>query len=339
MHTPMTLARFLLSEDKLLGSPEPEFQVLFAQMAFAAKIISREVRRAALVGTLGLTGDSNPTGDIQKKLDVYANNAVIEAFTETGLVAGVVSEELESFHSLAASDKSRYILSTDPLDGSSNTDINGPVGSIFGFYRRSRTGPCEDIEAELREGAKLVAASYVLYGPSTVLVYSRGRGVHGFTLEHDLDDFLLSHENIRCPAHGNYYSANLGNAFGWAPEIREFVDHLTDPASPLKRRYSLRYFGALIADLHRSLLEGGIYFYPADRKNKNGKLRLVYECAPLAFLTEKAGGRASTGSGRILDVRLDTLHQRVPMAIGSREEVEIYERFLAAGSGAGNAGK
>ncbi len=327
----LTLGRYILQEEERGHLPAPEFSVLLTQMAFAAKILVREIRRAALVGKLGLVGEKNPTGDAQKKLDVFANEVVLDAFAETGLVAAVVSEELEELRTITCSEKAAYILSVDPLDGSSNTDINGTVGTIFSFHRRSKTGACERIEDELREGAELVAAGYVMYGPSTILVYTHGNGVNGFTLDHDLGEFLLSHEAIRCPARGPYYSANLGRYHEWDANIRRFTDYLTDRDPSTGRPYSLRYVGALVADLHRSLLEGGIYFYPADAAHESGKLRLLYECAPLAFLTEDAGGSAITGRERVLDIRPESLHQTVPLAIGSRDDVALYEKFVVAG--------
>ncbi len=304
---------------------------LILQMSYASKVLAREIRRAALVGKLGLVGEKNPIGDAQKKLDVYSNEVVLDAFAETGLVAAVVSEELEELRTFTCSDDSAYILCVDPLDGSSNTDINGAVGTIFSFYHRSRTGRCDEAEEELGEGAELAAAGYVLYGPSTILVYSHGDGVNGFTLDHDLGEFLLSHERIRCPARGSYYSANLGRYHDWDPNIRRFADYLIERDPATHRPYSLRYVGALVADLHRSLLTGGIYFYPADPAHQSGKLRLLYECAPCAFVVEQAGGRASTGSERILDIRPQALHQTVPLAIGSSDDVVLYEKFCAGG--------
>lgn len=324
-----TLSRYISGEEGRSPRPEPEFPELLAQMGFTAKTITREIRRAGLVGMLGLAGERNPTGDAQKKLDVFSNEVVLDAFGETGLVAAIVSEEIDEIRVVSCSDKARYILCTDPLDGSSNTDVNGTVGTIFGIYRRSRTGSCEAIEQELEDAAQLVAAGYVMYGPSTILVYSRGNGVNGFTLDHDLGEFLLSHEDIRCPDRGHYFSANLARYHEWDPNVRRFVDHLIQHDPTTGRPYSLRYVGALVADFHRGLLEGGIYFYPADAAHENGKLRLLYECAPLAFVVEQAGGRAGTGRQRILEVRPESLHQRAPLVIGSRDDVALYERFFA----------
>jgi fructose-1,6-bisphosphatase I len=325
----LSLSRYFagLERDRLAS---PDLATLILQMAFASKVLAREVRRAALVGKLGLVGDVNPTGDSQKKLDVYSNEVVVDAFSGSGLVAAIVSEEMEELKTISCESTSQYILCVDPLDGSSNTDINGTVGTIFSFYHRDVAGPCEDVEGELRETARLVAAGYVMYGPSTLLVFGLGGDVNGFTLDQGLGEYLLSHESIRCPARGYYYSANLGNYHDWTPGVRSFADYLIERDPDTGRPYSLRYSGAMVADLHRSLLEGGIYFYPADGRHPNGKLRLLYECAPMAFLTEAAGGRASTGSRRILDIRPQAIHQTVPLAIGSREIVSLYDEYSAS---------
>ncbi len=325
----VTLARYLLSEQAKQSDTEPEFWTLIAQMAYVAKVIARETRRAALVGRLGLVGERNPTGDAQKKLDVFANDAVLDTFHRAGLVAAIVSEEMDEPKETMCGSEARYILCVDPLDGSSNTDTNGAVGTIFGFYRRTRQGLCSNIEAELREGASLAAAGYVLYGPSTVFVYTRGRTVTGFTLDPDLGEFLVSHQAFQCPPRGRTYSANLGHQREWDAGIQRFVVHLGENEPARGRPYSLRYSGALVADLHRTLIEGGIYFYPSDASHRDGKLRLLYEGAPLALVVETAGGCASTGYGRIADIAPTSLHQRVPVALGSREDVRLYEQFAA----------
>lgn len=302
---------------------------LVVQIASGAKRLSREIGRAALDGRLGLSGEANPTGDAQKKLDVFANDVMVEAVTQECLVAGIVSEELDEIRQVECGGDAGYLLCIDPLDGSSNTDINGALGSIFGIYPRASVGRC-DLEAELRrKGAEQVAAGYVLYGPSTLLVYTGGQGVHGFSLDPDQGEFVLTHAGIRCPARGRAYSANLSRYDEWSLGLRRFIDHLNQRERTRARRYSLRYTGALIADLHRALLEGGLYLYPADADHQAGKLRLLYECAPLAFVVEQAGGRASTGRQRTLDIPAESIHQRVPLVIGGREEVTLCEKFLA----------
>lgn len=327
----VTLNRHILEEEQRHPQATGHLSALLVQLGFAAKILAREIGRAALVGKLGLVGEKNPTGDSQKKLDVFANDTVVEAFAQTGLVAGIVSEELDEVKILSCEGKARYILCTDPLDGSSNTDINGALGTIFGIYRR-RTGDGCDVQSEiLGQDAQQMVAGYVMYGTSTLLVYTSGHGVHGFTLDRELGEFLLSHENIRCPRSGRTYSANLARAGEWHPNLQRFVEYLTHGNEAVKRPYSLRYTGALVADLHRSLVEGGVYLYPADGGHPEGKLRLLYECAPLAFVVEQAGGRASTGLRRILDIQAKSIHQRVPLIIGSADDVTLCERFLATG--------
>jgi fructose-1,6-bisphosphatase I len=322
-----TLTEHLDGGLRPVGSDGPELSRLLEALAVAAQGLAREVRRAALTGNTGMTGNRNVTGDVQKKLDVIGNEIVLEAIVPTGLVAAVVSEELPDARILARD--GRYVLCTDPLDGSSNTDINGTVGTIFGVCRRATSGPVGPADL-LRPGAEQVLAGYVMYGPATLLVYTAGRGTHGFTFDAERGAFVSTHPDLRCPPRGPYYSANLARSAEWAPGTRRFVESLTAaPAASAAggRSWSLRYTGALVADLHRSLVEGGVYFYPADAKNKSGKLRLLYECAPLAFVTEQAGGAASTGARRMLDVRPDSIHQRSPLVIGSAEDVALYERF------------
>ncbi len=312
------------------GAP-PEITRLLEAIAAGAKRLAREVRRAALSGETGLAGETNPSGEWQKKLDIVADRVMIEALAATDLVAAVVSEELEQAKPLAKGVDAGHVVCIDPLDGSSNSDINGAVGTIFGIHRRQGSGPLDPARDALRRGSEQVAAGYVMYGPSTVLVETTGRGVFGFTLDEERDEFLLTHDTIRCPARGHYYSANLGNFKAWHPNLRAYIEHITALDPPTRRPYSLRYTGALVADLHRSLLEGGLYFYPADAKNRDGKLRLLYECAPLALVAEQAGGRASTGTERILDIRPESIHQRVPLVIGSAADVALYERFTRDG--------
>jgi fructose-1,6-bisphosphatase I len=322
-----TLDRHIREEEREHPGATGELSILLEQLAYAAKILSREMRRAALVGQLGLVGDTNATGDAQKKLDLFGNKTVVDAFVGTGLVAAIVSEELEETQHAASGSHACYVLCIDPLDGSSNTDINGIVGTIFGIYRRVTSDPRASLEDVLRQGSEQVAAGYVMYGPSTLLVYTSGRGVNGFTLDHDIGEFLLSHPDIRCPARGRTYSVNLGHLQEWHPGIRKLIRHLGEADAATHRPYSLRYTGALVADVHRCLIEGGFYCYPADAAHPNGKLRLLYECAPLAFVVEHAGGRASTGTERILDLQAHSIHQRVPFVIGSPEDVSLYERF------------
>lgn len=324
----ITLSRFIIEQQSAHPTANGELSTLLTQIGFVGKIFAREMRRAALVGMLGLTGEKNVQGEATKKLDVFGNDTVVEAFADMGLVAAIVSEEEDEPHHLPGGKDARYILCVDPLDGSSNSDINGAVGTIFGIYRRVTEGGQETASDLLRRGSEQVAAGYILYGPSTVLAYTTGNGVNGFTLDHDIGEFLLSHPNIQCPKSGHYYSANLGNAHEWQPSVRKYIDYVTDHDQATHRPYSLRYAGALVGDVHRCLLDGGIYFYPPDSKHPDGKLRLLYECAPLGFIVEQAGGRASTGRQRVLDIQAETIHQRVPLAIGSADDVTLYESFF-----------
>jgi len=323
----ITLSGHILEQEEKYPELRGELSRVLAQVGFVTKVLTRELRRAALVGKLGLAGDRNATGDAQKKLDVFANETFVQAFAEDGLVAAILSEELEEVKLISCRDHARYILCTDPLDGSSNTDVNGSLGTIFGMYRRERTGSCANVEEVLRRGSEMAAAGYVLYSSSTMLVYTCGHGVNGFTLDHDIGEFLLTHENIRCPVRGKSFAANVGRMHEWDPKLKAFVEYVISPDLPTGRPYSLRYSGALVGDLHRCLVEGGIYFYPADRTHKEGKLRLVYECAPLAYVVEQAGGQATTGTQRVLELQPASIHQRVPVAIGSSEVVALYEAF------------
>jgi len=325
--TVMHLSRFLERERARNALPAPEISALIDRTAFASKVVAREIRRAALVGKLGLVGEKNPSGEVQKKLDVYANEVFLEGFEEIGLVAGMVSEEIDDLRVFNLSPESGYLLCTDPLDGSSNTEVNGALGTIFGFFRRERHEPCRDIAEEMAEGLELQVAGYVLYGASTVLVLAYGNTVVEFTLDHDLGTFLLSNSSLRCPERGSTLSVNMGYYHRWSEGVRAYVDHLVEPDPETGRPYTCRYSGALVADLHRILIKGGIYLYPEDSTLPKGKLRLLYECAPLGFVVERAGGRASDGRQRILEVVPDVLHQRTPLAIGSREDVAQYEEF------------
>jgi fructose-1,6-bisphosphatase I len=324
----ISLTRHLLDQEAKNPELGTEFCHLMVQLAFAAKIMAREISRAALIGRLELVGVQNATGDAQKNLDIFTNETMVEAFARTGLVAEIISEEMEEAKRVPGGIDARFVLCTDPLDGSSNIDTNGAVGTIFAVYRRRENSPRSNWLQVLRRGSEQVAAGYVMYGPSTLLVYTSCAGVNGFTLDPNLGEFLLSHVDIRCPVRGDYFSANLGHLHEWHPNIRRYVEYLTSNDSSTGRSYSLRYTGAFVADLHRCLISGGIFFYPGDTKHPTGKLRLLYECAPLALLIEHAGGRASDGARRILDIEAREIHQRTPIAIGSAEDVASYERFF-----------
>jgi len=327
----VTLQRHILESQQRHPGATGELSVLLAQVAYAGKIFAHALGRAPLVGRLGATGGTNVQGEVTKKLDVFGNETIVDAFATSELVAAIVSEEDDEPRQIACGPGAKYILCIDPLDGSSNSDINGVVGTIFGIYKPATDGAREADVTHLHSGRDQVAAGYIMYGPSTAFVYTTGEGLHGFTLDEDIGEFVLTHPAIRCPESGPYYSANLANVPTWPSNARRYIEHLTN-STQAAHAYSLRYAGALAADVHRTLLEGGIYLYPCDRRHPEGKLRLLYECAPLAFVVEQADGAASTGHARVLDVPIESIHQRVPFAIGSRVEVARFDEFMGSGA-------
>jgi fructose-1,6-bisphosphatase I len=306
-----------------------DLAVVLNQLAVAGKLVARELSQAALVGRLGDAGRINVQGEVVKKLDLWANDVVVRALEASGLVGIVVSEELDEPLYLG---EGPYVVCIDPVDGSSNLDINGIVGTIFSVRRRRGTGRAGMAADAVQPGSAQVAAGYIMYGPSTALVYTVGQGVHGFTLESTIGEFIHSHEDIRLPSRGRIYSINDANAPLWQPGIGRYVEYLRAHDKTTGRPYTARYVGSMVADIHRTLLEGGIFLYPAvmgaDGRS-SGKLRLQYEAAPMGFLVEQAGGRASTGGERILDVEPRSPHQRVPIMIGSTEDVALAEEFVA----------
>ena len=296
----------------------------------SAKIISSRVSKAGLADILGLTGEVNVQGEAVQKLDDFANRTLVHCVEAGGHVCVMGSEEVEEPIPIPPQyPKGKYVLQFDPLDGSGNIDINASIGTIFSIHRRKSAGDGPGtLDDCLQPGRDIVAAGYVIYGSSNMLVYSTGHGVHGFTLDPAIGEFLLSHENIRIPSAGDTYSINEGNYSRWAPEVRSWVDWIKSDEGG-RKPYSLRYIGAMVADFDRTLLRGGIFAYPGDSKNANGKLRLLYEASPLAFIAEAAGGAASDGARRILDIEPTTLHQRTPLYIGSVEDVRDAELRLA----------
>lgn len=327
-----TLVRHILSEQQRVPGATGEYTALLTQIGLAANLIARELNQAGLLNQLGTAGTTNVQGEEVKKLDVWSNEIFVDALKESGLTCTLVSEEMEEpLHFSERCDEGKYIVCFDPIDGSSNIDTNGILGTIFSVRRR-RTYGADHVPADvLLKGTEQVAAGYVIYGPSTLLVYTSGSRVDGFTLEPNTREFFLSHPDIRIPKRGRTYSANEGHYHRWEPEVQRFVDYLRAVDSASGRPYSLRYAGSLVADLHRTLLEGGVYLYPPDvddPKLPAGKLRLLYEAAPLGYLTEVAGGRASTGRERILEIEPMAYHQRVPLIIGSVEEVTLAEAFF-----------
>jgi fructose-1,6-bisphosphatase I len=324
---PVTLDRFILEGQREYPGATGELTLLLMRMGVAGKRIARELAVADLERTHGDAGTENVQGEEQKKLDVRANDILIETFDYGGLVSFVASEELETPHVYQSpADGARYAVLFDPMDGSSNIDVNGTLGTIFSIRPR-RTGNVEDL---LRPGSEQVASGYILFGPALLFVYTSGNGVHVFSLDPSIGEFVLVRRRLRMPRRGRGYAVNEGRRAGWSEGDRAFVDYLkaTDPASG--RPYSTRYSGSMVGDVHRILLEGGIYLYPADRAGgkPSGKIRMLYESHPLAFLVEQAGGRASTGTARVLDLAPHALHDRIPFAIGSATEVELYERFM-----------
>lgn len=326
-----TLTRFLLEEQRKFPESTGDFTGLLADIAIAGKMICRGMSKAGLIDILGATGSSNVQGEEVQKLDILANDTMIRALDHTGHLIGMASEEMEDIFQIPDEfPKGKYVLMYDPLDGSSNIDVNISVGTIFSILRRKSTGNRATLEDFLQPGAEQVCAGYVLYGTSTMMVYTTGTGVHGFTLDPGVGEFLLSHENIRIPDRGDLYSINEGNSRYWYKGTADYIDHLKSGANGTP--YKGRYIGSLVADFHRNLLKGGIFLYPGDSKSPDGKLRLLYEANPLAFLAEQAGGAASTGEKRILDLVPTKLHQRTPLIVGSKGNVEEAERFWRAAS-------
>jgi fructose-1,6-bisphosphatase I len=320
--------------EKQMEHPEAtgELTGILNQIAFAAKIVSREVNKAGLVEILGLTGDKNVQGEEVQKLDEFANDVFINILGKSGHFCVMATEEEADIIKVPKGyPLGNYAISLDPLDGSSNIDVNVNIGSIFSIHRKVSDGE-NGCEVDLMQaGRKLVSAGYVVYGSSTMLVMSTGNGVHGFTMDPSVGEFLESHTDIRIPEKGKTYSINEGNYPYWSTGVREYIDHLKQKDKEDGRPYGGRYIGSMVADMHRTLLKGGIFMYPADFKDPKqpyGKLRLLYECAPMAFLCEQAGGAASTGRGPVLDVEPTELHQRVPFFAGSVYDVRKVEEFV-----------
>ncbi len=326
MNRIITLDEFIIRRQKDFPFASGELTGLLRDIGVAAKIVNREVNKAGLVNILGVADRENVSGDVVQKLDLYANEKLIECLRNSGECCGVASEENEDFIPIPPVDgkQSKYVVVMDPLDGSSNIDVNVSVGTIFGIYRRKSdpAGPCT-LEDFLQKGSDLVAAGYVLYGTSTLLVYSTGRGVNGFTLDPTIGEFCLSHQNIQIPEEGKYYSVNQGYYLKFDVEMRRYIDQCSD----LNLR--LRYIGSMVSDIHRILFQGGIFLYPNTRKYPHGKLRLLYECNPLSFIVEQAGGKAITCQlERILDIQPTDLHQRCTIAIGSPKMVDEMKNFV-----------
>ncbi len=326
----MTLSRHIRGEERKYCEATGVFSNLLEQISIAAKIISREVNKAGLVEILGLTGETNIQGEEVRKLDVYAHRTIVQMLDHSGYLCCMSSEEEEGLIPIPNHHaKGKYVLLFDPLDGSSNIDANVSIGTIFSILRKTSPGADAEMGDFLQPGVRQVAAGYVIYGSSTMMVYTTGKGVYGFTLDPSLGEFLLSHSQISIPPRGKIFSANMGNYARFDRGVQNYIDHLLADPEEGADVYSLRYIGSLVADFHRNLLYGGIFMYPADSRHANGKLRLLYEANPMAMIVEQAGGAASTGTGRILEVEPDHLHGRVPLFIGSREDVADAEKFIA----------
>ena len=327
----ITLERHVKNEERNFPEARGVFTTLMSQISLAAKIINAEVNKAGLVDILGLTGHTNIQGEEVQKLDEYANEVLRRALDHNGSVAALASEEMDDPYVIPSEflDDGEYVVVYDPLDGSSNIDVNVSIGSIFSIFKRKTAVAEAKLEDFLQPGREQVCAGYVIYGSSTMLVYTTGNGVNGFTLDPSVGEFFLSHPDIQIPTRGKIYSINEGNSSKWEKPVLNYIHYLKQEDKASNRPYSGRYIGSLVADFHRNLLKGGIFLYPGDRASPSGKLRLLYECNPMAFIIEQAGGDASDGIHRILDIQPEELHQRVPLIIGSKDDVAEAERFLS----------
>ncbi len=324
-----SLARHVLDMQRASPGASGNFTGLFQQIALAVKIIHSRVHRAGLAGVLGLTGETNVQGEMVAKLDQFSNDTLVKCAESGGHVCVMASEEVEEVIPVPLEEPAgKYVLMFDPLDGSGNIDVNASIGTIFSIYKRRTPGEGRGtLEDCLQPGRDLVASGYAIYGSSTMFVYTTGNGVYGFTFDPSVGEFFLSHDNIRIPKRGSIYSINEGHYHSWVPGMRRWADWIKKPEEG-KKAYGHRYIGAMVADLHRTLLRGGVFCYPGSEDKPEGKLRLLYEAAPFAFLVEAAGGAASDGSQRILDVEPEVLHQRTPLFIGSSEDVSDVLGFL-----------
>ena len=325
-----TLGEFIIENQASFKYSSGELSSLINSIRLAAKVVNHEVNKAGLVDIIGAAGDTNIQGEDQQKLDVYANDKFIQTLTNRNIVCGIASEEEDDFISINSQDENhqnKYVVLIDPLDGSSNIDVNVSVGTIFSIYRRvTPVGTPVTLEDFLQKGIKQVAAGYVVYGTSTMLVYTTGDGVNGFTLNPAIGSFYLSHPDMVFPDDGSIYSVNEGNYFDFPQGIKNYIKYCQKEEED--RPYTSRYIGSLVSDFHRNMIKGGIYMYPQGSKNPDGKLRLLYECNPMAFLAEQAHGIASDGFNRIMEIEPTELHQRVPFICGSKNMVKKAEEFM-----------
>ncbi|KAL0581744.1 Fructose-1,6-bisphosphatase [Marasmius crinis-equi] len=322
----ITLTRHVLHDQLRLGpAATGDLTLLLTAIQVTSKFIATNVRKARLINLVGLAGETNIQGEEQKKLDVLSNDIMINALRASGKTAVLVSEELEEAIIVEEKNRGKYCVVFDPLDGSSNIDAGVNIGTIFGIYRIRPDSP-GTLEDVLRPGSEMVAAGYTMYGSSANLVFSTGQGVNGYTLDPALGEFILTHPDIRIPPRGKIYSFNEGNSLYFNPPVVNYLKSIKYPANG-KAPYSARYIGSMVADVHRTLLYGGIFGYPEDKKSKTGKLRLLYEAFPMAYLAEQAGGVATTGTKRILDIVPKTIHERCPVFLGSRDDVNDVIKF------------
>ncbi|RZJ79900.1 MAG: class 1 fructose-bisphosphatase [Flavobacterium sp.] len=333
-----TLGQFIIEKQLDFPYAKGELSRLLRDIGIASKIVNREVNKAGLVDILGDAGSVNIQGEEQKKLDMYANEQFISALTSGGECCIVATEEEDEFVPIDSpvSKNAKYIVCIDPLDGSSNIDVNVAVGTIFSIYRRKSVDGDANLADVLQKGTDQVAAGYVIYGSSTMLVYTTGKGVNGFTLDPSIGEFCLSHPNMKIPDDGIIYSINEGNYVHFPDGVKKYLKYAQVEDLATKRPYTSRYIGSMVADIHRNLIKGGIYIYPTTAASPNGKLRLLYECNPMAFIIEQAGGVASDGFNRILDIVPTELHQRTSVFIGSPKMVKMAEDMMAEFSAESN---
>lgn len=326
-----TLGEFIIENQAEFAYSSGELSRLINSIRLAAKVVNHEVNKAGLVDITGAAGETNVQGEDQQKLDVYANEKFIQTLTNREIVCGIASEENDDFITISGQKndhQNKYVVLMDPLDGSSNIDVNVSVGTIFSIYRRvTPVGTPVQLEDFLQKGNKQVAAGYIVYGTSTMLVYTTGHGVNGFTLNPALGSWYLSHPDMHYPQDGHIYSVNEGNYVHFPQGVKDYIKYCQEEKDD--RPYTSRYIGSLVSDFHRNMIKGGIYIYPTSSKAPNGKLRLLYECNPMAFIAEQGGGKASDGHQRILDIEPTELHQRVPFFCGSKNMVEKAEEFMA----------
>jgi fructose-1,6-bisphosphatase I len=330
---PLTVEQFLMANPPASLAGSGSLTALLSAIGLVGKTLARDLRIAGLLNLLGMTGETNVQGEGVKKLDQIANETFIEVLQRDGVAGALASEEMEKPVFVTSPGRpAPYMVLFDPLDGSSNTDVNMPLGSIFSIVasKHADHAPGDDL---LQKGTDQLAAGYFLFGPSTMLVFTTGKGVHGFTLDPNVGEYQLSHDGIKIPSRGKVYAVNEGNYQKWPEGTKRYVDSLKVPDKAAGRPYSSRYSGCLVADVHRLLLGGGIYLYPGEVNKPEGKLRLLYEANPMAMVVEQAGGRASTGTTRILDIEPHKLHQRVPLVIGSADDVRDAEAYMQGKAG------